>query len=193
MADTKNYRIGVDYKLYTVGDNGERVLEEETTKDVPFRYLSGFAMTLDKFEEETVGLNVGDTFDFTIEKEDAYGDYFADRVLDLSKDMFSVDGKFDAENIKVGAIVPLQNEDGARFFGHVLEITDTTVKMDLNHPLVGRRLNFVGCIVEKIEASAQEIQAMMSHLAGEGGCGSCGGGCHGGDCGSCDGGCGGCK
>lgn len=59
MADIKNYRIGVDYKLYTVGDNGERILEEETTKDVPFRYLSGFAMTLDKFEEETVGLNAG--------------------------------------------------------------------------------------------------------------------------------------
>lgn len=32
MADIKNYRIGVDYKLYTVGDNGERILEEETTR-----------------------------------------------------------------------------------------------------------------------------------------------------------------
>lgn len=192
MADIKNYRIGVDYKLYTIGEDGKRVLEEETTREVPFRYLSGFAMTLDKFEEQTVGLNVGDTFDFIVEKDEAYGDYHADRILDLDKEMFTIDGKFDSQHIKVGAIVPLNNEDGAHFFGHVLEITDTTVKMDLNHPLAGKTLNFVGSIVEKLEASPQEIQAMMAHLAGEGGCGNCGG-CHGGDCHSCGGGCGGCN
>lgn len=189
-----NYRIGINYKLYVTDNDGQSYLEEETTENEPFRYLSGFNMTLEKFEQMTANLNVGDTFDFTLTKDEAYGDYYEDRVLDLDKQMFVVNGKFDSEHIQVGALVPLQNEDGQRFLGNVLDITDNTVKMDLNHPLAGKTLNFKGSVVEKIEATPQEIQAMMAHLAGEGGCGGCGGGscggCSGGDC---SGGCGGCK
>lgn len=195
MAE-KNYRIGIDYKLYVIEDNGEAVLEEETTAQEPFRYLSGFSMTLEKFEQETVNLNVGDTFDFTLTKDEAYGDYYDERVLMLSKEMFCIDGKFDSQNIQIDALVPLQNEEGQRFMGHVLDITDTQVKMDLNHPLAGKTLNFKGSVVEKIEATPQEIQAMIAHLTGEGGgCGGCVGGncggCGGGNCG--EGGCGGCN
>lgn len=189
-----NYRIGINYKLYVTDNDGQSYLEEETTENEPFRYLSGFNMTLEKFEQMTANLNVGDTFNFTLTKDEAYGDYYEDRVLDLDKQMFVVNGKFDSEHIQVGALVPLQNEDGQRFLGNVLDITDNTVKMDLNHPLAGKTLNFKGSVVEKIEATPQEIQAMMAHLAGEGGCGGCGGGscggCSGGDC---SGGCGGCK
>lgn len=189
-----NYRIGIDYKLYVIESDGQAVLEEETTAQEPFRYLSGFNMTLEKFEQETANLAVGDTFDFTLSKDEAYGDYYEERVLMLDKQMFCINGKFDSENIQVDALVPLQNEDGQRFLGHVLEITDTQVKMDLNHPLAGKTLNFKGTVVEKEVATPQEIQAMIAHLAGEGGCGGCGGGnCSGGNCGDCGGGCGGCK
>lgn len=199
MAET-NYRIGIDYKLYVIEADGTAVLEEETTKQEPFRYLSGFSMTLEKFEKETAALNIGDSFDFTLTKDEAYGDYYEDRVLMLDKQMFCINGKFDSENIQVDALVPLQNADGQRFLGHVLEITDTQVRMDLNHPLAGKTLNFKGTIVEKEVASPQEIQAMIAHLTGQGGgcggcgggnCGGCGGNCGEGSCG--EGGCGGCN
>ena len=100
--------------------------------------------------------------------------------------MFCIDGKFDDEHIYVDAIVPLQNQDGNRFMGHVLEISENTVKMDLNHPLAGKELNFVGSVVESREATNGEIQAMINHMTGGGGCGGCGGGCNGG-CGGCGG------
>ena len=185
--DNKEFKsIAVDYKLYVI-ENGEKSLQEETTDGNPFRFLSGFGMTIPGFENAIAPLAVGDTFDFTLSKDDAYGDYYAERVLDLAKDMFCIDGKFDDEHIYVDAIVPLQNQDGNRFMGHVLEITDNTVKMDLNHPLAGKELNFVGSVVESREATNGEIQAMINHMSG-GGCGGCGGGCNGGcdGCGSGD-------
>lgn len=193
--DKKEYKsIAVDYKLYVI-ENGEKVLQEETSAGNPFRFLSGFGMTIPGFEAAIAPLAVGDTFDFTLSKDDAYGDYYAERVLDLDKEMFCIDGKFDDEHIYVDAIVPLQNQDGNRFMGHVLEISDSKVKMDLNHPLAGKELNFVGSVVESREATNGEIQAMINHMTGGGGCGGCGGGCKGGcggDCGgdcNCDGDC----
>lgn len=179
--DNKEYKsIAVDYKLYVI-ENGEKSLQEETTVGNPFRFLSGFGMTIPGFENAIAPLAVGDTFDFTLSKDDAYGDYYAERVLDLAKDMFCIDGKFDDKHIYVDAIVPLQNQDGNRFMGHVLEISDKTVKMDLNHPLAGKELNFVGSVVESREATNGEIQAMINHMTGGGGCGGCHGNC-GGDC-----------
>ena len=171
--ENKEYKsIAVDYKLYVI-ENGEKSLQEETSAGNPFRFLSGFGMTIPGFEN-------------------AIGDYVAERVLDLSKDIFCIDGKFDDEHIYVDAIIPLQNQDGNRFMGHVLEINNdnNTVKIDLNHPLAGKTLNFVGAVVESREATNGEIQAMINHMTGGGGCGGCGGGCNGG-CGGCggDGGC----
>lgn len=193
--DKKEYKsIAVDYKLYVI-ENGEKELQEETSAGNPFRFLSGFGMTIPGFENAIAPLAVGDTFDFTLSKDDAYGDYYAERVLDLDKQMFCIDGKFDDEHIYIDAIVPLQNQDGNRFMGHVLEISDSKVKMDLNHPLAGKELNFVGSVVESREATNGEIQAMINHMTGGGGCGGCGGGCNGGcggDCGgdcNCDGDC----
>lgn len=187
--DKKEYKsIAVDYKLYVVED-GKKVLQEETSAGNPFRFLSGFGMTIPGFENAIAPLAVGDKFDFTLSKDDAYGDYYAERVLDLDKEMFCIDGKFDDEHIYVDAIVPLQNQDGNRFMGHVLEISDSKVKMDLNHPLAGKELNFVGSVVESREATNGEIQAMINHMTGGGGCGGCGGGCNGGCGGNCGGDC----
>ena len=188
MEENKNYRMGVSYSLYTC-DNDTETLEEKTNDGEPFRFLTGFGMTLADFEAVIAPLNVGDTFDFTIPSERAYGEYHDDYVIEVEKDMFVVNGKFDDEHVREGAIIPLQNADGQRFMGQVSTIGADKVTLDLNHPLAGQTLHFKGSVVEKVEASAAEIQAMMAHLAGEG-CGGCGGGCNGGNCG--DGGCGGC-
>lgn len=181
MANNKDRYIAVAYKLYTV--NGDQVeLIEEAPADKPFNFISGFGTTIDAFEREVASLNQGDSFNFTLLPAEAYGEHLSERVLDLEKEIFSVNGHFDHENIFVDAIVPLQNEDGHRFNGRVLEITDNIVKMDLNHPLAGKTLNFKGEIVEAREASKEEIQEMINRISGEHGCG-CGGGSCGSGCG----------
>lgn len=189
-----NYSYGVEYTLYTI-ENGKETLEEQTTAGEPFRFMSGFGMALDAFEEQITALDVDGVFDFILEPEKAYGEHIAEHVLTLDKEMFKINGMFDTKNIFVGAIVPLQNADGQRFFGQVKEITDDKVVMDLNHPLAGKTLHFVGKVTEKRECTPKEIEAMVNHMSGGGcggcgGCGSCGGncgdgGCSGGGCGNC--------
>lgn len=198
--EKKEYKfIEVDYKLYTVS-NDARELEEETNEGEPFSFISGFGSTILGFENNIVSLAEGQNFDFTLTPEEAYGDYYDERVIDLDKQMFCIDGKFDDTNIYEGAVIPLQNADGNRFLGTVVEIGADKVKVDLNHPLAGKSLNFVGTVKTSREATVGEIQALLNRMSGGcgGGCGNCGGGCGGncggedGDCNCGDGGCGGC-
>jgi FKBP-type peptidyl-prolyl cis-trans isomerase SlyD len=168
--------------LYTSDENG-RHLVEETKEGQPFSFISGFGFALDKFEEIITKTAQGENFDFSLTKEEAYGDYHDEYVLDLERDVFSINGHFDHEHIYKDAIVPLQNEEGQRFNGRVLEVGEEKVKIDLNHPLAGEELFFVGTVLENRDATEAEIQHLMKHLTG-----GCGGNC--GDCGgSCDDGC----
>lgn len=181
MENKTNKLIAAQYQLFTISENGERTLVEETTKEQPFVFITGFDAALDALEERLENLNRGDKFDFELDKEKAFGEYETSRVIELNKEMFIVDGQFDSKNIFKGAQIPLKNEDGNFFIGTVLEIGDAAVKVDLNHPLAGKKLNFKGYIIENREATKDEIKTMLSHMNG-GGCG--------GDCGGCEGGCG---
>lgn len=181
MENKTNKLIAAQYQLFTISDNGERKLVEETTKEQPFVFITGFDAALDALEERLENLKLGEKFDFELEKEKAFGEYEPSRVIELNKGMFIVDGQFDSKNIFKGAQIPLKNEDGNFFIGTVLEIGDAAVKVDLNHPLAGKKLNFKGYIIENREATKDEIKTMLSHMNG-GGCG--------GDCGGCEGGCG---
>jgi FKBP-type peptidyl-prolyl cis-trans isomerase SlyD len=190
--ENKNKFIALNYRLYVNGEEGKELMEE-TKADQPFQFITGFGITLDAFEKNVANLEKGQEFSFSLEKEEAYGEYVDERVLDLDREMFCVDGRFDHEHIYVDAIVPLQNEDGNRFYGRIVEIGEEKVKVDLNHPLAGETLHFEGKVVENREATNEEVQQLIKHMTG--GCSGCGGNCHGdcnSDCGSqgnCDCGC----
>lgn len=190
MEEKKNKYIAVAYKLYT-NENGTENMIEEAPANKPFQFISGMGLALDDFEKNVASLQKGEEFEFSLTKEQAYGEHEEERVLSLDREMFCIDGKLDSEHIFVDAIIPLQNENGQRFLGKVMEIGDSKVKVDLNHPLAGKDLHFKGSIIESREATNEEIQNMINQLSG-----GCGGHCEGcgGDCGGHDGGCeGGCE
>lgn len=179
MGTTNNKYITVAYQLYTDFD-GKQQMVEEAPEAHPFQFISGFGTTLDAFEAQITPLAKGDTFNFTLSAEEAYGEYDPQGVIELSKEIFTIDGKFDTNYIYPGAVVPLMSADGERFNCTVTEIGETGVTVDLNHPYAGKALNYVGTVTENREATNEEIVAMLNMLSGEGcGCGKCGG------CGGC--------
>ena len=179
MKITANKLVAAEYELFVDGEvEGELELMEKATADQPLSFIYGMGMMLPKFEEQILGLQAGDAFDFTISMEDAYGDYDDDSVLDLDRAIFEIDGKLDEQVIFVDNIVPLMDNEGNRVNAQIVKISDTHVTVDLNHPLAGENLNFKGSILEVREATEKELAA----LQGGGGCGS--GGCGSGGCGS---------
>lgn len=182
MNSATNKCIALSYKLHVDGDRGMELVEE-TKADKPFRFISGFGFALDAFEQKVTAMEKGTKFDFSLLKEEAYGDYDPEQVVEVESTLFDIDGRFDDEHVYPGAIVPLQNAEGHRFYGRVLEVDDEKVKLDLNHPFAGKTLHFVGEILENRDATEEEVKQLILHLSG--GCCSdgCGGECHcGGHC-----------
>ncbi len=181
MNEIEHKYIVVSYELHTT-ENGEDKVIETATEERPFSYLTGFGMTLDAFEKETEKLQTGDDFEFTLPQDQAYGEYVAERVIDIDKNIFTINNHFDHENIFKGAIVPLQNEDGNHFLGKVVDVMDDKVKMDLNHPLAGKDLTFKGKVIEARLANDKEVEGFIKHIEQHHcGCEDCEGGCGGHD------------
>ena len=179
---TPNKYVTVAYELYTDNDKGIHELVEKAPIEHPFQFISGLGIALDSFENKILALTEGEAFDFVLKVDEAYGPYEQERVIELPKETFAINGRFDKDMVYPGAVLPLINADGMRFQGLVLELKDNTVIIDLNHPLAGKDLHFKGQVVTMRDATNEEIQALINHE----GC-NCGGDCEGG----CEGGCGG--
>lgn len=178
MEQTQHKYVTVAYELFADNEEGIHELLEKAPEEHPFQFITGMGATLEAFEEKIAPLAQSDAFDFTLSVEDAYGPYVEEHVLELGKEVFSINGHFDKQAIYPGAVLPLVNGDGNRFDGMVLEVKENTVVVDLNHPFAGKALHFRGKVVTMRPATDEEIEGMANLLSGEEcgcGCGECGG------------------
>lgn len=138
-------------------DNPEGQLIQEVKEDRPFVYLFGVTGLLPAFKTNIKGLKAGDDFAFILTKEDAYGLPSEENILQLDKKIFEIDGVFDANAIKPGEVVPMEDENGYPLSGKILEVGADAVLVDFNHPLAGMNLHFSGKILEVREATSEEM------------------------------------
>jgi FKBP-type peptidyl-prolyl cis-trans isomerase SlyD len=162
---------------YTLLVDGE--VKDQANEENPLEFIFGLGYLLPKFEEYIKGKQVGDTFEFTLNAKEGYGEYDAQAVVELPKHIFEVDGKIQDQLLFVGNVIPMMNQAGGVIPGKVVEIGDDTVKMDFNHELAGKDLHFTGKVVGIRDATEKEL---TEGLHGERAC------TH--DCSSCKGGCG---
>ena len=190
MKISANTVVEFAYELEVDGQ-----IVDRTTVEKPLDYIHGTGSLLPKLEAHIEGMQAGDKFDITLAPVDAYGEVEPQRIIDLPKAAFEVNGEVREDLLVPGNTIPMMNSMGGVIPGVVLEVTADTVRMDLNHQMAGKTLHFTGEIVSVREATEKELTEGLHgeyvHSCGCGG-GCHGGGCHGGECGGHDGECGGC-
>ena len=159
---------------------------DQTTKERPLDYIHGTESLLPKLEAAIEGMEPGDRFDVTLSPADGYGEVDPSRILDLPKSAFEVNGEVREDLLVPGNTIPMLNSMGGVIPGVVLEVSEDSVKMDLNHQMAGKTLHFTGEVLTVREATEKELtEGLHGEYVHSCGCG----GCHGGDCGSgCEGG-----
>ena len=177
MKISPNKFVSLSYDL-NVGEGDEKELMEKATPEQPLEFIFGTNSMLEAFEKNVDGLVQGDSFDFVLTPDQAYGEYDDDHLVDLPKNIFEVDGKMDESVVFEGNTIPMMDSNGNRLNGSVVSVSDDVVKMVFNHPLAGETLHFTGNVLSVREASAEEIAALFAPQGG-----GCGSGC---GCGSSD-------
>jgi len=161
MKIAPQHVVSLTYDLYVDRENtGTESLVESTTQEQPLTFLFGAGQMLPKFEENLSTLGTGDSYEFRLSAEDAYGVYDEEAVANLPKEMF--DG---TELPEIGSILPLQDNQGHRFQAMVVSIAEDAVIVDLNHPMAGQELHFKGNILNVRPATPEELSHGHAHGA----------------------------
>ena len=174
MEISKEKVVSVVYELRVNGSEGDVVETLDEKNPLTFVYNSGYL--LPKFEENILGLTAGDSFEFSIPPELAYGEVNKDAIVNVPIDAFQVDGKVDDSLLSVGARIPMQDGAGNKLNGIVKSINTEVVEMDFNHPMAGNSLFFKGKVTGVREATEEELHSHSGCGCGEASCdsGSCG-------------------
>lgn len=94
-------------------------------------------------EEALIGMTPGEKRTITIKSEDAFGEYDLEQVSTVPRSQFP-------EDIEpaIGDNFELVNDEGDGMVVTVIEVDDTEVTLDANHPLAGENLMFEVELVE---------------------------------------------
>jgi FKBP-type peptidyl-prolyl cis-trans isomerase SlyD len=122
--------VTVHYKLFSADSHLLYESEEALT------FTVGEDDILPAFEANLIGLDAGQKHRFTLSPEEAYGPYQEELVFTLSRQRLMDD----REDIAPGQTLMLFTPEGESLTVTVLDVTDSTIKVDANHPLAGQTL-----------------------------------------------------
>jgi FKBP-type peptidyl-prolyl cis-trans isomerase SlyD len=145
---------------YTLTDDQKQVLDSSSGKE-PLVYIHGSGSIIPGLEQALEGKSQGEKLKVTILPEDAYGPRHAEMVQNVLKSEFQ-----DADKIHVGMRFQV-NTQGGPLVLTVIEVKETEVVVDGNHPLAGMTLHFDVEVTDIRTATEEELA--HGHVHGEGG------------------------
>lgn len=159
MIAVKDKVVAVSYTLKV--DDGETGMRwyETVTEQEPFYFLFGHNNLLPVLEQALAGKSAGDTFSVFIDFENGYGDYDEAKRVIIPKANFKEDGKKNKVLLRVGKVIPMQDDKGNQLRGEVLKVDYMGVHLDFNSPLAGLDLQFDG----KIELVRDALPVELEH------------------------------
>lgn len=110
----------------------------DTSEDrEPLEFTIGADEVIPGFEATVQGMRPGENATAELSPEEAYGERRDDLIFEVDRDEIS--GEVELE---VGDEVELHGEDGSTVPAMIVELDESSVTLDANHPLAGRTLTF---------------------------------------------------
>ena len=147
MTVKKGDKIKVEY-TGTLDDGTEFDSTEKHGQPLEFEVGSG--QIIKGFDDAVEGMEMDQEKEINLKPEEAYGDHNPDLIKEIPRDKVPMD------NVEVGMMLAMQLQNGQQIPAKVTEVTDSTVKVDLNHPLVGKNLNFKIKVVGVAEGDSEQ-------------------------------------
>ena len=161
--NAENSVVGLVYELTEAGQNEVIDSNKEGT---PLEFIMGKGQLIPGLEKGLVGMSEGEEKTIVVPAAEAYGERDESAIQELPKE------QFEGVDLQKGMSLYGQGEQGETIQVTVVDFDDNSVKVDFNHPLAGKDLEFKVKIASEREATADEAAT-----------GQVGGGCADGSCG----------
>ena len=134
MAIKKGDKIKVEY-TGTLEDG--TVFDSSEKHGKPLEFEVGSGQLIKGFDEAVVGMNKGDEKEIKLQPAEAYGEPKPEMHKKVPRDQLPKEPE-----PKVGMMLAVGLPNGMQLPAKIMEVSETDITIDLNHPLAGKVLNF---------------------------------------------------
>ena len=142
LVVTMDYTLTVDGEIVDSSNGGGAI-----------RFVQGHGEIIPGLERQLNGLALGENQTFTVSAKEGYGEYEEDRLIDIPREEFP-----ESIPLELGVHLRMKDEEGNPLQARIHEITDDFVKLNFNHVLAGKELQFDVTIVELRPATPEELK-----------------------------------
>jgi FKBP-type peptidyl-prolyl cis-trans isomerase SlyD len=141
MVVSMAYVLSVDGELYDSTEEGESLL-----------FIQGYGSIIPGLEQGIYRMAEGERKAIRVPAKDAYGEYDIEQIVPIPMSEFPDD--FDLET---GLELEMKDKDEDIVYARIVSVGKTRVKMDFNHPLAGKDLDFNVTILALRPATSEEL------------------------------------
>lgn len=134
MSEAKH---GDTVKVHYVGKLKDGTVFDTSINRHPLQFTIGEGRIIPGFQHAVVGMRPGQSKTVQVPTSKAYGPHREDMVVTVDQDQFP-----DSLEPEVGQTLEITASDGLRAMATVADVSETTVTLDINHPLAGKELTF---------------------------------------------------
>lgn len=153
MQVAANKVVAIHYTL----TNSEGQVLDSSQGGNPLFYLHGHNNIIPGLEKQLESCSVGDDFEVVVEPAEGYGERDDNLKQEVPREAFQ-----GVDNIEPGMQFQTEGPGGAMVVT-VVELNETTVTIDANHPLAGVTLNFKGNVESVRDAREEEVEHGHPH------------------------------
>jgi peptidylprolyl isomerase len=134
MAQAKK---GDTVKVHYTGTLDDGTMFDTSAEREPLKFTVGGGEVIAGFDTAVIEMSVGDKKVTVIPAEQAYGEHSKDLVTDVDRERFPADME-----LEIGQQLQVGLQDGNQAVVMIVDLSDTSVTLDANHPLAGQQLTF---------------------------------------------------
>lgn len=127
---------GSTVKIHYRGTFDDGVVFDESKGREPLEFTVGTGKVIPGFERSVLGMEPGQKKQFKVDAKDGYGERRAELMFTVPRARFP-----ENMDLKPGMMLTFK-KDGTHLQATVAGVEADSVKLDMNHPLAGKNLNF---------------------------------------------------
>lgn len=116
-------------------ENGQ--IFDSTENREALEFTIGKGQIIPGFEKAVIGMTPGETKTINLTPDEGYGPHYEELVLEVGREQIPP-----GLEPEVGQHLEVNQEGREGFLVRVVEVTETSIKLDANHPLAGQNLIF---------------------------------------------------